>query len=70
MTKANEAAFTNAMDDWNQVGLTKREYFAAMAMKGYLSNHLMVDNNQSNNWIAASSVNAADALINALNETE
>lgn len=52
-------------------GLTKREYFAAMAMQGILSNHLMIDNdiNGSFEWVAKASVNLSDALINELNKT-
>ena len=49
------------------MGLTKREYFAAMAMKGIMS-HGYSDIKIS---IAASeAVLAADALINALNESK
>lgn len=42
------------------IGLTKREYFAAMAMQGILSSNL--------EWInvAVSSVDFADALISEL----
>ena len=47
-------------------GLTKRELFAAMAMQGIVSNHLMIDGTQWG-WLAEQSVAAADALITALN---
>lgn len=52
----------------NHPSLTKREYFAAMAMQGMLSNH--VDFNVYVDNIAAYSVEYADALIKALNETK
>lgn len=45
-------------------GLTKREYFAGLAMQGILSHdswHRMSD-------VAIAAVNAADALIDALNQ--
>ena len=47
-------------------GLTKREYFAAMAMQGFIAawgNHDVTDVND----IAHDAVLAADALIRALN---
>lgn len=48
-------------------GLTKREYFAAMAMQGMLS----TDNDHSpHNWYGEKSVELADALIKALNEIQ
>ena len=45
-------------------GLTKREYFAAMAMQVLLNKYMYLDN------AAEKSVNAADALIKALNESQ
>jgi len=46
-------------------GLTKREYFAAMAMQGIRSNqNLMLDAEAA----SIQAVNDADALINALNK--
>lgn len=47
-------------------GLTKREYFAAMALSG-LSSALRVGNNTPKSH-AEAAVNYADALIKALNE--
>ena len=45
-------------------GLTKREYFAAMAMQGILPvNDIQID------FVAQQAVKFADALISALNET-
>jgi hypothetical protein len=36
----HSGAFSCAEDDLYQVGLTKREYFAAVAMQGLLSQHV------------------------------
>lgn len=52
--------------DLPEEGLTKREYFAAMAMQGILA-----ANNKSNvnlTHVGEASVMAADELINALNK--
>lgn len=43
-------------------GLTKREYFAAMAMQGYATRGGRAE------WCATDAVTLADALIAALNE--
>jgi len=48
-------------------GLSKREYFAAVTMKGMLSNQSFT-NNDSWGWIAENSVKLADALIKELNK--
>jgi len=47
-------------------GLTKREYFAAMAMQGYIASGLM--DGCVENTLAMRSVTAADALIAELNK--
>ena len=47
--------------------LTKREYFAAMAMQGLLANPELTEDYV---LIAKDAVQMADALINALNETK
>lgn len=64
MTNGNEPEFKK----------TKREYFAAMAMQGLLSvydnGNGLVPNIGTANYMANLSVAAADALINALNETK
>lgn len=70
MTKPN--APINSIPDLNNhpsewYGLTKREYFAAMALQGLLS----TDNDHSpHNWYGEKSVELADALIKALNESK
>ena len=52
-------------------GLTKREYFAAMAMQGYLT-QLKIWNSVSNRhfFMAHESILAADALISLLEKVE
>jgi len=49
---------------FSQSGLTKREYFAALAMQGILANDL---GQPSYNAVATMAVLSADALIAALN---
>lgn len=74
MTKPNDPAFSRAAfyhPDGGyipaQEGMTIREYFAAMALQGLLS----TDNDHSpHNWYAEKSVELADALIKALNESQ
>jgi hypothetical protein len=75
MTKKDDMAFVktqvfNTECGFMEIyqGMTKGEYFAAMAMQGLLSN----ENNSGRNYEILSdlAVNAADALINALNETK
>lgn len=66
MINADDQAFAN---EWKN-GLTKREYFAAKAMQG-----IVIDfTNDGAEWdyddVAKHSVLAADALINALNQTK
>ena len=68
MTEANQAAFATGTDNWNQEGLTKREYFAAMAMQGLLSAYY--GNELYPTRFANDSVDMADALITALNESK
>lgn len=83
MTNANEPI--NPIPDLNEhpshwYGLTKREYFAAMALQGLLANPNtasqirscfgFTDADESNKIVANTSCKLADALINALNETK
>lgn len=39
MENGKQAAFGAASEVWHQLGLTKREYFAGLAMQGLLSHH-------------------------------
>jgi hypothetical protein len=57
----------NSSADWGGMGLTKREYFAGLAMQGFCSNpnanptiQAHIDN------LAEDSVNMADALLEQL----
>lgn len=72
-TKGNECAFAIPAFEqpkklWNepQYGLTKREYFAALAMQGIVSTDL-ADTYEN---FAKASVAMADALIKALNKEQ
>lgn len=81
MTKGNEPAFSKAAFyhpdggvDRPQEGLSKREYFAAMALQGLLTRVPNRHNNETDlgvielKRISEESIIMADALINALNE--
>ena len=51
----------------NETGLTKREYFASMAMQGIAANpNLKKDG--SPEWVSEWSVKYADELVKALNK--
>ena len=50
------------------LGLTKREYFAAMALSGYMSYEFA--QHQDAYLVAEYAVQCADALILSLNKTE
>lgn len=62
-TYPNEAAF--GFDSY-RTGMTKREYFAALAMQGYLSTYDK-DTAPGYEVAAQQAVRYADALIDALN---
>jgi len=68
MTDPNDPAFNAySTDHLRVIGLTKREYFAAMAMCGALANtHMSIDSHPS--IYAVKSVAFADALIAELNK--
>ena len=63
---SNDGAFACASDNGYQQGLTKREYFASMAMQGMFSQHgfLLKDTKE----LSQIAVKCADSLIKALNE--
>jgi hypothetical protein len=66
-TKPNEPIITlEYNNDYTPMGLTKREYFAAMAMKGIITNKDGLDIKIER--IAESAVDMADALIEELNK--
>lgn len=65
-TKANEPINTiEYNNNYISTGLTKREYFAAMAMQGLLANDSGLITSK-----ARDAVKAADALIEELNKTK
>jgi hypothetical protein len=71
-TESNDAAFPlNVPDIFFQEGLTKREYFAAMALQGLLaSNDISKDWDTKNVTYPFLAVCFADALIQVLNKTK
>jgi hypothetical protein len=66
-TKANEPAYPNIQVP-SLKGLTKREYFAAMALQGIIANKDGLDIKIER--IVESAVDTADALIEELNKTK
>ena len=67
ITRANDLAYpVKKVDTINYTGLTKREYFAAMAMKGIIANKDGLDIKIER--IVESAVDTADALIEELNK--
>jgi hypothetical protein len=68
MTNKEHYAFpvvVNENTDYFHGGLSKREYFAAMAMQGLLTESQVLDNHDK---FAKFAVQAADALIAELNK--
>ena len=77
-----DAAFPQSVETSEKIfhtkGLTKREYFAAMAMQGILANpntshqiesqYGKIDANDANKILAYTATKLSDALIKALNE--
>ena len=67
ITRANDLAYpVRKVDTINYTGLTKREYFAAMAMQGALANKYAHE--RTIEMITESAVKLADALIEELNK--
>jgi hypothetical protein len=69
MTNPNDSAtgFAWSQEQQGTSGLTKREYFAAMAMQGLLANGKYICNYK---FLGEESVMFANALIKALNNTD
>lgn len=63
----NESESRDAITVSN-VGLTKREYFAAMVLVGVLSGRQSKLNTYRGEWAAKAAVEIADNLINELNK--
>ena len=84
VTEKHEPAYPNPGEMWNGnkvSGLTKREYFAALAMQGYIiashGNEKLLagyvknagkQNKPMCNMLAEAALNYADALIDELNK--
>lgn len=66
MKNSEQPAFAAGAESWNQLGLTKREYFAAMAMQGLCANPLYKETNYET--IARESVSSADELLKQLEQ--
>lgn len=77
-TNGNEPiTFIQSKYNWescDNIGLTKREYFAAMALQGLCANHTWTDHLIEDDWekykqrLTSGSVEIADSLIEALNK--
>jgi hypothetical protein len=52
----------------NEIGLTKREQFAAMAMQGIMANENFIPNKESWEYAAAAAVSSSDALLKELDK--
>lgn len=71
MTNGNDAAYSRAgfyadVENCGESGLTKREYFAAMAMQGLCASITTAFPDE----LAFDAVKLADAIINELNKGE
>ena len=64
--QSNEPAFASVSisqnDSWRQEGLTKREYFVAMAMQGILAS----SSHRCENYIVEQTFLIADAILEKL----
>lgn len=67
MTNANDPVFPILGGEKPCLGLSTRELFAAMALQGLLANH---EKRYPERQAAMIAVNAADALIDALNKPQ
>ncbi len=68
MENGQQAAFATASDSRYQAGLTKREYFAGLAMQGMMANRDLTSKLCSE--VAKWSVEMADALLVELERTK
>ena len=67
ITRANDLVYpVRKMDTINFTSLTKREYFAAMALQGLLAGNASDSIEDASKY----AVKAADALIEELNKTK
>lgn len=75
MKNGNKPAFVKAAKDWQEfdyknAGLTKREYFAAMAMQGLIGMYSRYDGDSpsATSMLCADAVYFADELLKQLGE--
>ena len=68
MENSKQSAFACASEYSVQKGLTKREYFAAMAMQGVLSNSAILDYLKDSNtlYLSERAVKIADEILDQL----
>lgn len=66
--KNSEQPINPVPEKSNCYGLTKREYFAGLAMQGLLANNSIIDNHSSNEmeWISKHATCQADELLKQL----
>ena len=66
MENKNKPAYPVSDNNYSGVGLTKREYFAGLAMQGLLatSRNLSIDSK----WLSEASIKYADELLKQLND--
>jgi hypothetical protein len=65
MSNKNKNAFGYISNYVESKGLTKREYFAGLAMQGILSNHSLIDADDWE-WVAKNAIKQADDLLTQL----
>ena len=68
--KGNRPAFPSETNNNFYLGLTKREYFAVLAMQGYCGGEFTGQSGMSPESIAKWSVEMADALLTELNKEQ
>jgi hypothetical protein len=70
MENGKQSAFTGIVNEAYQAGLTKREYFAGLAMQGLLSifdeGKGIVPNLENTEYMARMAVLSSDALLKEL----
>ena len=72
MTNPNDCAYPADNQTQTEGGLTKREYFAAIAMQGLLANGFHLDMNRESEkaMLISKSIECADRLIADLNNIQ
>jgi hypothetical protein len=64
-----QGAFASSSDRWRQTGLTKREYFAGIALQSYINNYFGGSERDTEHCVKMS-VRMADALLAELEKTK